>query len=232
MLWGCTEMRKGTDCYEPPQKVKAEASGIRSSDVDFQTPVEVTSNEIEANSPVLPDVGPLKLGFEVSIAGAPQAAEVRKMYGAACATDPGASVECTVFHYAIRNLGDRPIRNGRYSCSDFSIIPEYRAGGNEWKALRSQLMECSMNVYFETPIEPGKAFEADFILSKLAPCFDTSPLYPAGSYELRFGFHPNACLASSDGSFCVQFFKDQTVTVSNVFTINATRFVPGASTAP
>jgi hypothetical protein len=94
--------------------------------VELQTPVEVVSKEIEVSSPVLPDFGLLKPGFEISVASEQQAVEVRKRLGAVCATDPATSVECTVFHYAIRNLGDRPVRNGRFSCSDFSMAPEYR----------------------------------------------------------------------------------------------------------
>ena len=157
--------------------------------------VEVVSKEIEVDSPALPDAGPLKLGFESSIATEPQAAEVRERSGASCVTDPGTSVECTVFHYAIRNLGNRPVRNGRFSCSDYSIIPEYRTDDGEWKQLQSQLKACTANVYVETPIEPGEAAEGNFILNALAPFFDTSPLYAAGRYEIHFSFHSSACFA-------------------------------------
>jgi hypothetical protein len=232
LLWGCTENPEGTDCMAPLQVLNVNSSGGNPpiGDVEFQTPVDVISKEIEVNSPALPEAGPLKLGFEFSIASEPQAAEVRKRSRPSCATDPGTSVECTVFHYAIRNLGNRPVRNGRYTCSDFSIIPEYRNDDGEWKQLQSRLQGCTANIYFETPIMPGEADEGDFILRSLAPRFDTSPLYPAGRYEIHFSFHSSACFASPDGSFCVQSPKEQTVTVSNVVTINATAFTPGTST--
>jgi hypothetical protein len=230
LLWGCTENPEGTDCLTPLQVLKAGDPPM--GDVDFQTPVEVISKEIEVNSPVLPEAGPLKLGFEISIATESQAAEVKKRSGASCATDPGTSIECTVFHYAIRNLGDRPVRNGRYACSDFSIIPEYRTDDGEWKQLKSQLQACTANVYIETPIKSGEAAEGEFILSGLPPRFDTSPLYPAGRYEIHSSFHSSACFASSDGSFCIQSPREQTVIMSNVITIDATAFTPGASRRP
>ena len=232
MLWGCTESPEGTDCLAPLQVLKVNPwGGLPSGDVEIQTPVEVVSKEIEVDSPALPYAGPLKLGFESSIATEPQAAEVRKRSGASCATDSGTSVEGAVFHYAIRNLGNHPVRNGRFSCSDFGIIPEYRTDDGEWKQLESQLKACTANIYVETPIEPGEAAEGNFILSGLAPLFDTSPLYAAGRYEIRFSFHSSACFASPDGSFCIQWPKEQTVTMSNVITISATAFnsTPGES---
>lgn len=79
LLWGCTENPEGTDCLAPLQVSKANSwGGPPTGDVEIQTPVEVVSKEIEVDSPVLPDAGPLKLGFEVSVAAEPQAAEVRK----------------------------------------------------------------------------------------------------------------------------------------------------------
>jgi hypothetical protein len=232
LLWGCTENPEGTDCLAPLQDLKANSwGGLPTGRVESQTPVEVVSKEIEVNSPALPDLGPLKLGFESSIATEPQAAEVRKRSRASCATDPGTSLECTVFHYAIRNLGNRPVRNGRFACSDYSIIPEYRTDHGEWKRLQSQLWGCTMNVYLETPIEPGEAIEGNFILSALAPRFDTSPLYAAGRYEIHFSFYSSVCFASPDGSFCIQSPREQTVTISNVVTVSATAFTAGASKA-
>jgi hypothetical protein len=193
--------------------------------VEFQTPVNVVSKEIEVNSPVLPDLGPLKLAFEISVAPETDAVEVRKRLGSSCGAVASASMECTVFHYAIRNLGDRPVRNGRFSCSDFSIIPEYRTNDSEWKQLQSRLRACTANIYFETPILPGEAAEGYFTLGGLAPRFETSPLYSAGKYEIRVRFHLNACFASPDGSFCIERPKQQTVVISNVVTINATAFI-------
>jgi hypothetical protein len=201
--------------------------GPQTGDVEIQTPIEVVSSAIDVASPALPDLGALKVGFEVSLAPEKEAIEVKKGRSrVSCAADPGTSVECTVFHYAIRNLGDRPIRNGRFTCSDFSVMPEYRAEGGEWKSLRPQLDACTANVYFETPIMPGQAAEGDFRLSSLAPVFDTAPLNAAGRYEFRFHFQAAACFASPDGSFCLQRPKEQPTVISNTVTLNATEFVP------
>ncbi|MGA8030585.1 MAG: hypothetical protein WB992_25860 [Bryobacteraceae bacterium] len=205
--------------------MKANSWGQPTGDVEIQTPVDVVSKGIEVNSPSLHNLGSLKLGFEISVTPEPQAAEARKHFGASCAKEPGTSIECTVFHYAIRNRGDRPVRNGRFSCSDFSIVPEYRMSDGEWKQLQSRLMACTANIYVETPILPEEAAEGNFTLSTLAPRFDTSPLYPAGKYEIRVRFHSSACFASSDGSFCIQSPKEQTVAISNVVTISATAFI-------
>lgn len=232
LLWGCTDSHEGTDCLAPLQVMKANSwGGPPTGDVEFQSPVDVVSKAIEVKSPALPDLGMLKLAFDISVAPERKAAEVRKRYSASCATDSATSIECTVFHYAIRNLADRPIRNGRFTCSDFSIIPEYRTNGSEWKQLHSRLRACTANAYFETPILPGAAVEGNFTLATLAPRFDTSPLHPAGKYEFRFRFHPSACWASPDGSFCIERPKEQTVVISNIVTINATAFsAKGSST--
>jgi hypothetical protein len=225
LLWGCTEDPEGTDCLDPLQIMKANSwGGPTTGQVEIQTPVEVISKEILVGSPALRDLGGLKLGFEVSLAPEPRASEMRKHFGALCATDTETSIECTVFHYAIRNLGDRPIRNGRFTCSDYSIMPEYRTDDGDWKQLQSRLMACTANIFFQTPILPGKAAEGDFTLRGLAPQFDTSPLYPAGRCEFRFRFQSNACFASPDGSFCIQSPKEQIVAISNVVAIQATAF--------
>lgn len=224
-LWGCTENPEGADCLAPLQVMKPNSGGgAPTGDVEIQEPVEVISKTIEVSSPALPDLGRLQLGFEISFASDTAAAELRKRLGARCAGDPGTSVECTVFHYAIRNLSDRPVRNGRFTCSDDSIMPEYRTDDGEWKKLESRLQACTANVYFETPILPGHAAEGDFTLGTLAPRFDTSPLYPAGKYQLRFHFQSSACWASPDGSFCMQRPKEQITAVSNVATISAAAF--------
>ena len=230
LLWGCTEDPEGTDCLAPLQVLKANSwGGPPTGDVEFQTPIEVVSKEIEVNSPTLPDLGPLKLGLEISVSPEPQANEVRKHLAASCATGPETSIPCTVFHFAIRNLGDRPVRTGRYTCSDFSMIPEYRTNGGEWKQLQSRLADCTANVYFETPIMPGRAVEGNFAMETLAPRFDASPLYPAGKYEIRVRFQSRACFAAPDGSFCIQSPKEETLAISNVVTINATAFAAGGT---
>ncbi len=229
-LWGCTENPEGNDCLAPLQVMKPMgwAGGPKTGDVEIQTPVSVVSKQIEVTSPALPILGPLKLGFELSVTSDPQAAEIRKRYSASCVADQGKSMECAVFHYAIRNLGDRPVRNGRYSCSDFSMVPEYRSDDGEWKHLQSRLQACTANVYIETPILPGETAEGSFTLGALAPNFDTSLLFAARRYQMRVGFHSSACFASSDGSFCIQSPEKQIETLSNVVLIDAGAYVPSS----
>ncbi len=227
LLWGCTENPEGKDCLAPLQVIKpsAWAGGAGTGDVEIQTPVNVVSKEIEVNSPALPELGPLSLGFEISTASEPRAAEVRKRYSASCVTDQERSMECAVFHYVIRNLGNRPIRNGMYSCDDYSMIPEYRFDDGEWKYLRSRLQACTANIYRETPILPGQTAEGEFTLGGLAPYFDTSPLSAAGQYQIRVEFQSSACFASPDGSFCLQPPKAQIETLSNTVFIKADAYV-------
>jgi len=128
--------------------------GPTTGQVEAQTRLEVISREIVVDSPALPN-----LGFEVSLAAEFHVSEIRKRFGALCAIDPGTSIECTVFHYAIRYSGDRPIRNGRFTSDDYSIMPEYRMDGGEWKRLKSRLMACTVNPFLETPILPGETAE-------------------------------------------------------------------------
>jgi hypothetical protein len=229
LLWGCTEKPEGTDCLPPLQVFGDNMPGIRApriGDVEAQSPVWVISKEIEVNSPALSDFGPLKIGFELSIASKQESAELRRQLPPSCATEQEASIECTVFHFAIRNLGDRPIRNGRWTCSDFSLIPEYRTDDGEWKQLQARLPGCTANFVVWTAILPGKAAEGSFALSWLAPRFDTSPLYPAGQYEIRVHFHSDACFASDEGSFCIQDPKEQVEAISSAVTMNAAAFSP------
>ncbi|HXE31175.1 MAG TPA: hypothetical protein VN515_05185 [Terriglobales bacterium] len=215
-LYGCTEESEGTDCLAPP---RIPTSNSAAPDVDLQSPIQVVSNQIEVSSPSLPDLGPLRIGFEVSLATETEAAAERKRAGGSCASPSDTSAACTVFHYAIHNLSSRPIRNGRWTCSDFSIIPEHRAKGGAWAPLSSRLMECSRNFVVETPIMPGQKAEGDFSIASLAPLYDAAPLDAPGTHELRFRFQSEACWAAPDGSFCLQRPKSQTPVLSRVITL-------------
>lgn len=225
-LWGCTENPEGSDCLAPLQIQKPASWGGTTADVEIQSPVEVLSNEIKVQSPILPDLGTLKLGFEVIALPNPQGWSQSNPLPAKCAGQAGTSIECTVFHYAIRNLGDRPVRNGRWTCEDYSIMPEYRTDGVEWKHLESELLGCTRNFIVETPILPGQIAEGTFTIPSLAPKFNTTSLYPAGAYVFRFRFQSIACIAAPDGSFCLVTPKEQPEVTSNEVTVNATKFVP------
>jgi hypothetical protein len=218
-LWGCTEAPEGTDCLTSLQVVRG-ASSV--ADVALQEPVTVLSNEVTAESPPLLDLGNLKFSFEVTIASA-QMSKAETDAQPACAAASITNVDCTVFHYVIRNLADRPVRNATASCSDTSIRPEYRFEGSEWKSVPYRAWGCTMNVLVETQILPGGAIEGTFTLRTLRPGFDTSALQTPGEYQLRFTFWPNACIASPDASFCLTRPERQPTATSKEFTLRNRR---------
>jgi len=199
VLFGCTEEPEGTDCLSLLQVVRP--SSVAPA-LEFQEPVSIISNEVTVDAPVLPDLGRLKLAFEVSARRGPPPTSFAKK-SVDCTGDASASIDCIVFHYAIHNLGDRPIRHGGDSCSGFGIIPEYRPPHGEWQPVPSNNWVCTANIFFETLILPGGTAEGDFVLSTLGPGYDASVLRAAGEYSFRFTFWPNACFASPDGSFCL-----------------------------
>jgi hypothetical protein len=187
---------------------------------------QLLSNETHVKSPALHDPGVLKFGFEVSALPTPQGWNKLNPMPAKCAGLSGTSIECTVFHYAIRNLGDRPVRNGRWTCDDDSITPEYRVNEGTWKSLRPSLHDCIANGFIETPILPGEAAEGTFTIPQMEQRFNTAPLYHAGEYHFRFHFLANACFASPNGAFCLERPREQPSVTSNEVTVKATEFVP------
>lgn len=199
VLFGCTEEPEGADCLSPLQIVRPPSSAPA---FDFQEPISVISNEITLDAPALPNLGTLKLAFEViAHPGAPPSNPARKSVD--CTGDANTSIDCTVFHYAIHNLGDRAVRHAGFSCSGFGITPEYRTPGGEWKPIPGRMWACTANILFEMPILPGGAAEGDFSLPALPPGYDVTVLRVAGDYSLRFTFWPNVCFASADATFCL-----------------------------
>jgi hypothetical protein len=214
-LWGCTEAPEGTDCLTPLQVVRG-ASSV--ADVALQEPVTVFSNEVTAESPLLPDLGSLRFSIEVTIASA-QTSKTETDVQPACGAAAVTNVDCTAFHYVVRNLADRPIRNATASCSDTSIRPEYRFEGGEWKSVPYRAWDCGRNVLVETQVFPGGTIEGTFTLRTLRPGFDTSALQPPGEYQLRFTFWPDACIASPDASFCLTRPYSQPTVTSKELTL-------------
>jgi len=199
-LFGCTEAPEGTDCLSPLQVIRG-ASTV--ADIALQEPVTVLSNEVVAVSPSLPDLGALRFTFEVTVHRGPPGDELSSTWAAnGCAEMTITSVECTIFDYTVRNLGDRAVRNATESCRDSSITPEYATAGGEWKPLPGPKKSwfCSSNTFIETGISSGGKVVGEFMLISR---YDTTPLRAPGDYRFRFTFQPHACFASPDASFCL-----------------------------
>jgi hypothetical protein len=211
-LAGCTESPEGTDCLAPLQATRP---GNSISNLAFQEPVTLVSNEITAGSPGFPDLGDLNLAFEVTVVPGEKA---KSKTGQDCSGDLGRGIDCTVFHYAVRNLANRAVRIMASTCPGFIPNPEYRFGGSDWKSLPNSpnlVWTCDSTMTFETPILPGGASEGNFTLRR----YDTSLLQASGEYRVRFTFVPGACIASPDGRFCVTRPENQPTVTSTELTL-------------
>jgi hypothetical protein len=216
VLFGCTESPEGDDCLGPLQDVHAFGNAAR---VGLQEPVTVFSNTVTVESPQLGELGGLKFAFEVTVNAPPER-------DPAC-TAANTNVECTVFHYVIRNLADRPVRNATFSCSDISIRPEYRFDVGVWKPVPQRGGICASNVLTESVIMPGGALEGSFTMRTLRPGYDTSSLQAPGQYQFRFTFWPSACIASPDASFCITRPEKQPTVTSKELTLQNPKLQPG-----
>lgn len=215
LLFGCTEIPEGTDCLSP----------LQDSRTVEHDPVILYSNELTLDSPDLGNLGSLSFGFEVRLA--PN--ELSKTGFAAQTTCAGNNtiIDCTVFHFSIRNLGVRPVRNATFTCTAWGISPEYRFEGSEWKAVPIiTSTECIMNVLIETAILPGASVEGTFTLPTLAPGYDTTELRRPGAYNLRFKFWPQACVASPDGRLDLVCPVKQPPILSNELTVRVPDSLP------
>lgn len=198
-LWGCTEPPDHTDCLSPLQAMPTPSSW---PEINYQEPVGVVSNEIVAESPLLPDLGRMDFTFQVEI---PALAPGDTITARSCPLQNRASLGCTIFRYTIRNLGDHAVRNVVTTCQGWDIVPEYRVPGNEWKPFPPQAGGCLYNFTGLTAILAGGTAEGEFTLNTLGTDnhHDTRPLKAPGKYEVRFRFSPHACFASPDGRFCL-----------------------------
>jgi hypothetical protein len=219
VLFGCTEAPDGTDCLTPLQNISQRGSP---AGVDFQEAVIVLSNEVTTDSPSMPNLGMLRFSFEVTAHPSPKGNAMSGAAAAGCSTGTNTSVDCTVFHYTIHNLGDRPVRNATCSCGSSGITPEFRtaSGWNPVPEISHDIpWICTANVCGETQVFPGGTIEGEFMLSTLAPAYDTTPLRSPGEHRLRFTFWPNACFASPDASFCLMRPEKQPSAVSQEITV-------------
>jgi hypothetical protein len=213
LLFGCTEIPEGTDCLSP----------LQDSRTVEHDPLIVYSNELTVESPKLGDLGNLSLAFEVRLA--PNESSKTGPGAQACIGDV-TSIDCTAFYFSIRNQGDRPVRNGTFSCTG-GISPEYRFEASEWKPVPISSTGCNENVFIETAILPGATIEGTFRLPTLAPGYDTSELRKPGLYNLRFRFWSHACLASPDGRLDLICPEKQPPTISNELTVRVPNSPPG-----
>jgi len=213
-LWGCIEPADHTDCLSPLQVIIAPSSG---AEIDSQEPVQVTSNEISAESPTVPDLGKMKFTFQVEIPAVAPKNVTRKKD---CTSENSPSLDCTVFRYAIGNVGDRAVRNVFSTCQGLNVVPEYRVPGGEWTPLPPRRGDCLANVSGFTAILPGASEDGGFTLATLGRGYNTSPLKTLGQYLLRFKFWPSACFASPDGRFCLSEVEQPEPVVSSDLTVN------------
>jgi hypothetical protein len=209
-LWGCTDPIDGNDCLTPLQRIRPPGSV---PDVDIQQPVILVSNEIKVSLEPLADPEPLMFSFRVE--ELPSGQTIPRPPNA---LPPPAdshcplgvlSSECIIFHYTVLNPGSRAVRMGTFSCSGASITPEYRQANGTWKPLSELLWSCTANIFYEREIRAGGSIEGYFTLRTLTPRWDTNPIRDAGTYGFRFTFHPTACIAASDASFCLVPFRDE-----------------------
>jgi hypothetical protein len=213
-LFGCTEDPDGVDCLTPLQTIRPPST---LPPIRVQEPVTVISNVLQAESPPLPNLGDLKFGFEVAIENVnttePPAAPDNFCKPA------DKTADCVTFHYFIRNLGDHAVRNATSTCSDSGIAPEYRYESGDWQRVPQRSWLCSANRLIETVILPGGTIEGTFNLTTLRSPYDTKALKTPGLYGFRFTFKANACIASPDGSFCLQRPAEQPRVLSNTLQV-------------
>lgn len=229
VLWGCTDASDADDCLTPLQKMQV----TRATPLGATQPVGVQSNEIAVVSPVLPDLGPLKVSFDVMVHSGPPPKDLPS--NMKCKQE-SSGVDCIVFHAEIRNRGRRALQWFTATCMGPGIGPEYKTTTGEWQPLsvgfandgvqpgigvtRDLSYNCTSNVLSSTPILPGEALERDFTLSGLLPPHDTTPLHSPGEHHLRFELYPNFCFASPDGSFCLKAPKERQPVPSQEITIS------------
>jgi len=134
-----------------------------------------------------------------------------------------------VFHYTIRNVTGRAVRNGALSCSDRPITWEYRTEDGKWAAPAWRMdapMVCNSNVYIETPLLPDGTLEGEFTLASRFPEYDLTRFRTAGDFVFLFTFGPNACIASPDARFCLTWPKKQEVASSGEVSVRFTAASP------
>lgn len=219
-LVACAEYQDGSDCFPTSAKVVDNDIWLMDSAI-----LDVTSDEIEAESPPIKGLGEMKFGFQVTPLSGRSTPNATK---AKCTGDAATSIECETFRFSIRNLGSRAVIIQRSNCRGPEINVEYRKKGIGWTPLKYAAENlCTTSDPSFTSILPGEAVIIDAALGELFGSLDLSPLHPAGEYYLRFGFWPHACFASPDAGHCVQIPKrPRTSVMSNDVVTSVTDYVP------
>jgi hypothetical protein len=145
-----------------------------------------------------PKSSDMSLSFDVKVTPAAGATNIHPGQRARCAGQKKSSVECTVFHYKIRNSGTKAVLWTQLGCSEFGIFPQYLTDG-EWIPVYQNL-ECTVNVPVQTLILPGHDAEGDF---NLWWGYDLKPFRTPGEYTFRLVLVANVCFASADGTNCI-----------------------------
>ena len=166
------------------------------------TPAIVRSNEVTAYSPPLPTLGAMRFSFEVTPRLGIPGETIWGPGTSHCTQATRPSIDCTVFHYALGNVGDRPIRRviGTFGPR---VLPEYRDKSGVWKPVPVKsdgLGAVSAIASFQLGLLPGRSHERDFTFATDREIYDTAPLRAAGELEIRFRYNPAACFASPDAS--------------------------------
>jgi hypothetical protein len=114
-----------------------------------------------------------------------------------CTAEKIGSIDCTAFHYTVRNVGTSSIVLYWTTCSNFFIgVHDFRVDSGKWQPLHYTPFDCTRNMMRRTLLAPGDATEGEFTIAGLH--YDARPLRSPGVYQLRFVFFPEVCEPQSD----------------------------------
>jgi hypothetical protein len=234
-LRGCTEETAGDDCLSVLETHRVAPKNVCSFlCIFFQPTLEVSSGPISVSQP-----GPLTLPLPLLELGLtsrmldpadPLIHPRSRLEG--CTQVRAGSVDCVALHLTVRNAGTRALRIGRWTCSDFAEVPEFRTVGGAWKPLQTSLLVCTANGEEETALLPGQTVEEEMTLPHVAAGFRVDPVREAGRYDVRIKYAPDVCVASPDGSFCLTERQRLPQMTSPVATFETTATLPEEKSTP
>lgn len=114
-----------------------------------------------------------------------------------CTPDKAGSIDCTAFHYTVRNVGTSSVMLVWSTCSNFFIgVHDFRVDSGERHKLSETPFMCARNMRQRLVLAPGGTSEGEFTITGLP--YDALPLRSPGVYLLRFSFFPFVCDPESD----------------------------------